>query len=49
MSLIIDIGVGTSKKTMAKVKINGAGPTCYVDPLHGTKPNIIFDKKTELF
>ncbi len=48
MSLIVDTNVGTCEKTMAKVKIKRVGPTCYVDPLHGTKLNIIFDKKTEL-
>lgn len=48
MSLIVNIGVGIGEKTRAKVKINGASPTCYVDPLHGTKPNIIFDKTIEL-
>ncbi len=26
----------------------GIAPTCYVDPLYGTTPKTIFDKKTEL-
>jgi hypothetical protein len=49
MSLIVATGVGIGKKTMAKVKINGVGPTCYIDLMHGTNIDIIFYKKIKLF
>jgi hypothetical protein len=48
MSLLVDDGCGWGGKH-AKVKIEGANVhVCYVNPLYGAKPNIIFDKKTEL-
>jgi hypothetical protein len=48
MSLLVNCGVGTGRKPTVKVKIEGAATTCYIDPLYGTKPNIIFDKETKL-
>jgi hypothetical protein len=48
MSLLVDSGVSTGGKLAVKVKIEKTATTCYVDPLYGTKLNIIFDKKTEL-
>ncbi len=48
MSLSIDGGCGLGGKH-AKEKIEGAiVHAYYVDPLYGTKPNIIFDRKTKL-
>jgi hypothetical protein len=48
MSFLVDNGVGTCGKLAVKVKIKGATTTCYIDPLYGTKFNIIFNKKIEL-
>jgi hypothetical protein len=48
MSLLVDSGVGIGGKPTVKVKIKGAATTCYIDPLYGTKLDIIFNKKTEL-
>jgi hypothetical protein len=48
MSLLIDSAVGTGGKLAVKAKTEGAATTCYVDPLFGTKLNIIFYKKIEL-
>jgi hypothetical protein len=48
MLLLVNNGVGTSRKPMVKVKIEGATIACYIDPLYGTKLDIIFDKKTKL-
>jgi hypothetical protein len=47
MLFLINSGVGIGRKLAVKVKI-GVATTCYVDPLYGTKPEIIFEKKTEL-
>jgi hypothetical protein len=47
MSLSKDTSLDMVGKN-TKVKIEGAHVSCYVDPLYGTKPNIIFDKKIEL-
>jgi hypothetical protein len=48
MSLSVDGGCG-SGGNRAKVKIEGATThACYVGPLYGAKPNIIFDRKIEL-
>jgi hypothetical protein len=48
MSLLVDGGCGSGGKHV-KVKIEGATThACYVDPLYGAKPNIIFDRKIEL-
>jgi hypothetical protein len=48
MSLSIDGGCGSSGKH-AKEKIEGAiAHAYYVDPLYGTKLDIIFDRKTKL-
>jgi hypothetical protein len=48
MSLFVDSGVGRGEKLAVKVKIEVVTTTCYINPLYGTKPDIIFDKKTEL-
>jgi hypothetical protein len=49
MSLSINGGCGSNGKH-AKVKIEGITiHVCYVDPLYGTYPNIIFDRKIKLF
>jgi hypothetical protein len=49
MSRSVDSSVGIGGKITTEVKIEGGiVPTCYVDPLYGTKPDILFDKKTEL-
>jgi hypothetical protein len=48
MSLSIDGGCGSDGKH-SKVKIEGPiVHACYVDPLYGAKPDIIFDGKTKL-
>ncbi len=45
MSLLVDGGCGLCEKH-TKVKIDGTTThACYVDPLYGAKPNIIFDRK----
>jgi hypothetical protein len=49
MSLLVDNGVGACGKLVVKVKIKVVATTCYIDPLYGTKLDIIFDKKTKLF
>jgi hypothetical protein len=47
MSLSVDGGCGLGGKH-TKEKIEGATThACYVDPLCGAKPNIIFDRKIE--
>jgi hypothetical protein len=43
----MDASLGMVEKN-TKVKIKGAHVNCYVDPLYGTKPYIIFDKKIKL-
>jgi len=48
MPLLVDSGVGIGRKLVVKVKIARATTICYIDPLCGTKSNIIFDKKIEL-
>jgi hypothetical protein len=47
--IINDGGCGLGGKH-TKIKIEGATThACYVDPLYGAKPNIIFDRKIEFF
>lgn len=48
MSLLVDSGVGACGKLAMKMKIKVVATTCYIDPLYGTKLDIIFDKKTNL-
>ncbi len=49
MSQLVDTNVSTCEKITTKVKIEGKNvPTCYVDPLYGTKFDILFDKIIEL-
>jgi hypothetical protein len=45
MSISLDGSLGTIRHH-TKVKIEGV-VSCYIDPLYGTIPKIIFDKKTE--
>jgi hypothetical protein len=48
MSLSIIGGCGLGRKH-TKVKIEGViAHACYVNPIYGAKPNIIFDRKTKL-
>ncbi len=46
MSISLDDSLGIGGHH-TKVKIKG-GVSCYVHPLYGTIPKIIFDKKTKL-